>query len=437
MKEVSASSEDDAALRGGAQAGERVELLHRRVGAAREPHAGVEQLPVRVGAVEAVGPQPRGQLAVARGVRVLDRGGDAEAGEARDVVRMHALRVLDAVAQPERAPQRLGRLEGVERLAVGEIADRVHGDGQAGRGGLADDDGEVLRAHQPHPAAADQQRGARAERPVHEGLDVVAAGGVGVRQRLPHAQRQLAGLAQRGEGLGRAAGAVLVVHAGDARGVGGGDAGADRVERLGRCGGGVGVEEVPGVVLAQDPVVIGELAHARRARRGRLDARPVASRSAAVLTHSVWPSCARSAVGTSPVTSSRAARVGRSPSGHSSSRQPRPRSQPSAGFSAASMRSSASDTERVPNSRSSRRPSAQLGKWTWASTSPGSDGRAAEVDPLTLGVGRRDPVAGDREPVAALPDPRVDEHDGTVSGHAPLHGLPDLRLRRDVRVVRL
>jgi hypothetical protein len=40
-----------------------------------------------------------------------------------------------------------------------------------------------------------------------------------VRDRLPHTQRQLAGVAQRGERLGRAARPVLVVHAGHAGGV--------------------------------------------------------------------------------------------------------------------------------------------------------------------------------------------------------------------------
>ena len=61
----------------------------------------------------------------------LDRGGDPELGEAGEVFGREQLRVLDAVAQAERLPGRACLLEGVERLAVREIADRVDGDRQA------------------------------------------------------------------------------------------------------------------------------------------------------------------------------------------------------------------------------------------------------------------------------------------------------------------
>ena len=54
----------------------------------------------------------------------------AELREARDVLRREALRVLDAMAQAERPPHVLRRLERVERVAVGLVADRVHGDGE-------------------------------------------------------------------------------------------------------------------------------------------------------------------------------------------------------------------------------------------------------------------------------------------------------------------
>ena len=53
-------------------------------------------------------------------------------GEAADVLRREQLRVLDPVPQPERRPLVASLLEGVERLAVGQVADRVHGDRPAG-----------------------------------------------------------------------------------------------------------------------------------------------------------------------------------------------------------------------------------------------------------------------------------------------------------------
>ena len=67
------------------------------------------------------------QLAIAHRMRVLHRGGDAERGEARDVLGRDALRVLDAMARAGRHR----RLERVERVAVSAIADRVHGEREA------------------------------------------------------------------------------------------------------------------------------------------------------------------------------------------------------------------------------------------------------------------------------------------------------------------
>ena len=84
--------------------------------------------PVR--AVGAVAPETLDQRAVGRRVHELHRRRDAELREARDVLRREALRVLDAMAKAERTPDVLRRLERVERVAVGTVADRVHGDGE-------------------------------------------------------------------------------------------------------------------------------------------------------------------------------------------------------------------------------------------------------------------------------------------------------------------
>ena len=67
----------------------------------------------------------------------LHRGGDPELGEARHVLGREQLRVLDPLAQAERLPGVAGRLEGVERLAVGQVADRVDGDREAGARGAS------------------------------------------------------------------------------------------------------------------------------------------------------------------------------------------------------------------------------------------------------------------------------------------------------------
>ena len=55
------------------------------------------------------------------------------------------LAVLDPVAEAERRPDLLRRLERVERLAVRPVADRVDADREAGGCAAADDLGELRR----------------------------------------------------------------------------------------------------------------------------------------------------------------------------------------------------------------------------------------------------------------------------------------------------
>ena len=140
--------------------------------------------------------------------------------------------MLDALAQAARMPCVARLLERVERLAVRAVADRVHGDGPACLGAGADDLRELLAARDLHAAAVEHPRGLRAERPVHEHLQVADAqhlradpaaqrerasdGERLVRNRLPHAQREAAVLVEPLPEAGRAEPAVLVVDAGDA-----------------------------------------------------------------------------------------------------------------------------------------------------------------------------------------------------------------------------
>ena len=97
----------------------------------------------------------------------LNGGGDAELGEAAQVLLGQELGVLDPLAQSERRPLVAGLLERVERLAVGEVADRVHGDRPARAHPGADDLGQLLPARDLHARPVEQPSGlrTRASRP--------------------------------------------------------------------------------------------------------------------------------------------------------------------------------------------------------------------------------------------------------------------------------
>ena len=193
--------------------------------------AGVRQRSVRVGALEAIGPVALGEVAIRRGVAELDRASDAELGEARGVLEVQALGVLDPLAQAARPPLRTGCLEGVEGLPVRTIADRVDGDRPAGASRPAHDVRELLSARDPNAGAVEEPGGAGTEGAVHERLQVsdpepvVADPGAQaerlelveplVGQRLPDAQRQRSLLMQPLPEPRCAEPAVLVVDRGD------------------------------------------------------------------------------------------------------------------------------------------------------------------------------------------------------------------------------
>ncbi len=144
---------------------------------------------------------------------------------------VEALGVLDAVAQALRLPGLAAALEGVEGVAVRPVADRVNGDGPLGLGGAADDLLELLRGRDRHARAVEQGSRLRAERPVHEHLQVADAEEVVpgaashpdpeevveplVRDGLPHAHVQAVELAEPAEDPQRADAAVLVVDRAD------------------------------------------------------------------------------------------------------------------------------------------------------------------------------------------------------------------------------
>ncbi len=138
--------------------------------------------------------------------------------------------------------------------------------------------------------------------------------------------------------------------------------------------------------------------HARRAR-----STPVA-RIAALLTHSVWWSCAHSAAGRSPVTASSAAAVG-GPSGHAADSQPCPSSHSPLGSVAADRRQrlGRAGAARQVELRALQRP---LQEVRVAVGEPGQHAAAVEVEPLVADRvhlaladvdAAGDAVAGDRQ----------------------------------------
>ena len=81
----------------------------------------------------------------------LDRGGHSELGEPADVLRGEELGVLDALPEAEWRPRLARLLERVERLAVGQIADRVHRHRPARRRSPSHDLCELVPARDLHP----------------------------------------------------------------------------------------------------------------------------------------------------------------------------------------------------------------------------------------------------------------------------------------------
>ena len=150
--------------------------------------------------------------------------------------------------RPSRRPLVARRLERVERVAVRAVADRVHRDRPADARSAPHDLLELLAARDLDARAVEHARGLRAERPVHERLQVAGAQPVVaepraeverlervevlVRQRLPHAQVEDALVAQALEQAKVAEPAVLVVHRRHAARDRELDAGAHRVEPL-------------------------------------------------------------------------------------------------------------------------------------------------------------------------------------------------------------
>src|SRR5256885_7035159 len=105
-------------------------------------------------------------------MRELRRYRNPELREAWDVLRRETLRVLDPLPQAGALPGLPRLLERVERLAIRAVADRVHADGPACLGALADDLCELRSGRDLHAAAVEHPRGPRAERAVHEDLQV-------------------------------------------------------------------------------------------------------------------------------------------------------------------------------------------------------------------------------------------------------------------------
>ena len=158
-----------------ANPGERVELLDGRVRAVDDDGARVPEAPERVGTFGPVAPVAVCEVTVGGRVGELDRAGDPQLREARNVGRVEALRVLDAMTEPARLPGVPRRLEGVERVAVRPVSDGVHGDRPARLGAAEDDLLELLAARDLDTGSVEHEGRLGAERPVHERLQVAEA----------------------------------------------------------------------------------------------------------------------------------------------------------------------------------------------------------------------------------------------------------------------
>ena len=200
--------------------GKRVELLDRRVAAVHDDRAGVEQRTERIRPVGLAGPVLVGEVAIGRRVRELHGAGDAELGEADEILGREQLCVLDPVPEPERSPCVPGLLERVERLTVRAIADRVDGDRKPRRGSAPHDLGELVAARDLDPATVEHPGRPRTERSVHEHLQVAEPARAGCRTRSAGRRtrrrpvRREVSTARRAGSAGRArrAAATVAVH---------------------------------------------------------------------------------------------------------------------------------------------------------------------------------------------------------------------------------
>ena len=75
--------------------------------------------------MEAISPEAFGQVSVRGRMGELDRARDAELCESREVGSVEALGVLDSLAGPSRLPGVARRCEGIERVTIRTVADRV------------------------------------------------------------------------------------------------------------------------------------------------------------------------------------------------------------------------------------------------------------------------------------------------------------------------
>src|SRR5690606_20358675 len=111
------------------EAGNRIDVLDRHVGAVRDDGTRFHEALPDVGTITGalVAETLWHVRRVRRAVNALHRRDDTELAETRDIVGMQVLRVLDAPAQvatvPAGVPER--RFVDIEYLAVGAVANRV------------------------------------------------------------------------------------------------------------------------------------------------------------------------------------------------------------------------------------------------------------------------------------------------------------------------
>ena len=138
--------------------------------------ARVPQRPVGVGAVGHAGPEAVGEIAVGRRMAELDGGGDAELRRSGGRPRVRAAARARSAGGGRAAPvsRVCSKASSASRFA--QVADRVHGDREAARRAPA----RMISTSSSRlvicdARAVEQARGLRAERAVHERLEVADA----------------------------------------------------------------------------------------------------------------------------------------------------------------------------------------------------------------------------------------------------------------------
>ena len=148
---------------------QRIRCLHGRVRPEDQPDPGPFERAPGVGVCGDPRPVLIRELAIGDGVDRLHRGDGSRAFEPAYILRIHALRMLDA--RPPVAPRAGVRCQRVESASHGRVADGVQAHVEPGPRAPRDDVRQIFLAQPSGSGAIQHLRGPAAERAVEEGFD--------------------------------------------------------------------------------------------------------------------------------------------------------------------------------------------------------------------------------------------------------------------------